>query len=69
MESIKTKSGFLPGLFGQRKQKDKNTIQQNGDTEKMQKPGPSNFFRRLPDGPRNHFVAMAGEFVGTFLFL
>ena len=24
---------------------------------------------RVPDSIRNHFVAMTGEFVGTFLFL
>ena len=27
------------------------------------------FLHILPDGMRNHFVAMSGEFVGTFLFL
>ncbi|TKA79116.1 hypothetical protein B0A55_02423 [Friedmanniomyces simplex] len=27
------------------------------------------FARRLPDGIRNHFVAMVGEYVGTVLFL
>lgn len=33
---------------------------------------PSNrlpFLDFLPDGFRNHFIAMSGEFVGTFLFL
>jgi aquaporin related protein len=25
--------------------------------------------RRFPDTARNHFVAMSGEFIGTFLFL
>lgn len=24
---------------------------------------------KIPDGPRNHFIAMMGEFAGTFLFL
>lgn len=27
------------------------------------------FLHILPDGARNHFVAMSGEYVGTFLFL
>lgn len=67
MDNINAKSGFLPGLF---KQKRRDTgVSDTGDVEKMTTPKPSPFFRRLPNGPRNHFIAMSGEFVGTFLFL
>jgi len=67
MDNINAKSGFLPGVFGKRK---RNTgISDPTDTEKMRAPGPSQVFTRLPNYIRNHFTAMAGEFVGTFLFL
>jgi hypothetical protein len=56
MENIQAQSGFLPGLFPRRK-------------KDMAGPKPIKFFQRLPQGPRNHFVAMVGEFMGTFLFL
>ncbi|EXJ85454.1 aquaporin rerated protein, other eukaryote [Capronia coronata CBS 617.96] len=68
MDNLQVKSGFLPGLFNsKRKSKGKQSISE--EDEKMPAPKPSSFFTRLPDGPRNHFIAMAGEFVGTFLFL
>jgi aquaporin rerated protein, other eukaryote len=35
----------------------------------MARPKPIAFFKRLPNGARNHFIAMVGEFVGTFFFL
>ncbi|KAF7506325.1 hypothetical protein GJ744_011898 [Endocarpon pusillum] len=35
----------------------------------MAGPKPLPFFKRLPDAVRNHFIAMVGEFIGTFLFL
>jgi hypothetical protein len=66
MDRISTKQGFLPGLFGRRTNTGESTSSASG---KMKPPGPSGFFRRLPSGPRNHFIAMAGEFVGTFFFL
>ncbi len=73
MDNINAQSGFLPGVFGKRgrgRRKGKNTgITPEGEDEKMQGPKPIPFFMRLPNGPRNHFIAMAGEFVGTFLFL
>lgn len=59
MENIQAKSGFLPGLFPRGKK----------GTKDMAGPKPIKFFQRLPQGPRNHFVAMVGEFMGTFLFL
>jgi len=37
-------------------------------TEKMT-PKPLTIVQRVPSGPRNHFIAMAAEFVGTFMFL
>jgi hypothetical protein len=59
MENLQAKSGFLPGLFPRGKKGKKD----------MAGPKPIKFFQRLPQGPRNHFVAMVGEFMGTFLFL
>lgn len=38
-------------------------------TDNMQGPKPSPLFRRIPNKIRNHFIASAAEFVGTFLFL
>lgn len=35
----------------------------------MAKPKPQTCLRRMPNGPRNHLVALVGEFTGTFLFL
>jgi hypothetical protein len=66
MDNIKAKSGFLPGLFGRNNRKDTKTT---SEPDKMPGPRPSPFFRKLPNGVRNHCIAMAGEFVGTFLFL
>ncbi|KIW15551.1 hypothetical protein PV08_05599 [Exophiala spinifera] len=74
MDNIRAKSGFLPGLFGHRRGRVKTAENSTGATpqgedEKMQGPKAHPFFLRIPNGPRNHFVAMSGEFVGTFLFL
>lgn len=75
MDSINAQSGFLPGVFGKNgrhphwHRKRDTGVTPSGEDEKMPGPGPSNFFMRLPNGVRNHFVAMSGEFVGTFLFL
>ena len=68
MDNINAQKGFLPGLFGKPK-RNRTGISQASDPEKMATPKATAFFRRLPNGPRNHFIAMAGEFVGTFLFL
>ncbi|KAK4935785.1 Aquaporin-1 [Elasticomyces elasticus] len=72
MDNINAKSGFLPGLFGKgriRNHFNSTGATPHGEDEKMQGPKPISFFMRIPNGPRNHFIAMAGEFVGTFLFL
>jgi hypothetical protein len=75
MDNINAQSGFLPGIFGKNGRhphwhRKKNTgVTPAGEDEKMPGPGPANFFMRLPNGVRNHFIAMSGEFVGTFLFL
>ncbi|KIW50212.1 hypothetical protein PV05_11822 [Exophiala xenobiotica] len=74
MDNIRARSGFLPGLFGHRRGKIRTAenstgVTPDGEDEKMQGPRAHPFFKRIPNGPRNHFVAMAGEFVGTFLFL
>jgi hypothetical protein len=69
MDNISAKSGFLPGLFGKRTRKGTGASQSTPESERMHIPRPASFFRRLPNAPRNHFIAMAGEFVGTFLFL
>jgi len=68
MENIQAKAGFLPGLFGHRKKTETSSLTSEEKRE-MAGPTPSSFFKRLPNGPRNHFVAMVGEFIGTFLFL
>jgi len=44
-------------------------VSSSRETEKRAGPTPSAFIRNLPNGPRNHLIAMVGEFVGTFLFL
>ena len=63
MESLTNTRGFLPGIFGRgSKTKDQST------TEKLT-PGTWSIVSRMPPSARNHFIAMAGEFVGTFLFL
>ncbi|RVX65876.1 hypothetical protein B0A52_10289 [Exophiala mesophila] len=70
MDNLKTGSGFLPGLFGSRSNAPRGTSSaSNSQSEKTLSPKPSPIFKRLPDSVRNHFIAMAGEFVGTFLFL
>ncbi|OAP59649.1 hypothetical protein AYL99_06947 [Fonsecaea erecta] len=69
MNNINPKSGFLPGIFGHRKGKSKTGATAPGEDDKMQGPKPVSFFMKIPNKPRNHFIAMAGEFVGTFLFL
>jgi len=69
MDSINAKSGFLPGLFGTKRTRTGVTDPADTEKDKMPGPKPSPIFTRLPSYARNHFVAMAGEFVGTFLFL
>jgi len=69
MDNINVQNGFLPGVFKQHRRK-RNTGVSDPDTdEKMAAPGPARWVRKVPDTIRNHFIAMAGEFVGTFLFL
>ena len=68
MENIQAKYGFLPGVFISRNKTAKSsTISE--EQRQMAGPKPIAFFKRLPNGPRNHFVAMVSEFIGTFLFL
>lgn len=67
MDSLQQKTGFMPGLFGRKKQA-KRSQSGSSTTEKMT-PKKHPIVDRIPDGIRNHFIAMAGEFVGTFLFL
>ena len=67
MDNIKAKGGFLPGLFPSRQ--DKRGVSSSSEDEKLSGPRPHPFFRKMPNGFRNHFIAMSGEFVGTFLFL
>ena len=70
MDNMTAKSGFLPGVRFNRKPKRVDTgASLPSEKEKMPGPKRSDFMKRLPNGPRNHFIAMAGEFVGTFLFL
>jgi hypothetical protein len=65
MENIQAKAGFLPGLFPSRKRTESSSV----NSRDRLGPKPSPFFKRLPNGLRNHFIAMVGEFMGTFLFL
>ncbi|KAL2425983.1 Aquaporin-7 [Exophiala dermatitidis] len=69
MDNLQAKPGFLPGVFHKRGRRGKGKEPTPEEDEKMPQPKPSRLFTSLPDGTRNHFVAMAGEFVGTFLFL
>ena len=68
MDNINGKSGFLPGIFGHHRGPRTGATREGAD-EKMQGPKPNALFMRIPNKPRNHMIAMAGEFVGTFLFL
>ena len=65
MENLQAKGGFLPGLFPSRKKTESASL----TSKDMAGPKPLPIFKRLPDGVRNHFIAMVGEFIGTFLFL
>ncbi len=65
MENLQAKTGFLPGVFRPRKKTDLSLT----PSKEMAGPKPIPFFKRMPNGPRNHFIAMVGEFMGTFLFL
>jgi hypothetical protein len=63
MDRLKSTKGLLPGLFGKRNQ---NVDTRNGkDAEKASTY--SSPLKSMPARFRNHFVAMAGEFVGTFM--
>lgn len=55
MDNLPTSRGFMPGLFGKL------------DEEKM--PLLTRVMKHIPAATKNHFVAGAGEFVGTFMFL
>ncbi|KAK5938698.1 Aquaporin-1 [Knufia obscura] len=67
MDRLEENRGFLPGLFGRGK---KRSASNGGSTsEKKLNPGTWSIVSRVPSRPRNHFIAMAGEFVGTFMFL
>lgn len=65
MENLQAKGGFLPGIFPARKK----TASASVNSKDMAGPKPLPIFKRLPDAARNHFIAMVGEFIGTFLFL
>ncbi len=65
MDNLQAKRGFLPGLFPARKKLESASVA----SKDMAGPRPLPIFKRLPDGVRNHFIAMVGEFIGTFLFL
>ena len=56
------KEGFLPGLV--RRTTPKGLQKTPSGHQK-----PKSVMDILPDSVRNNFIAMAGEFVGTFLFL
>jgi hypothetical protein len=69
MENIQEKPGIIFGFrVGKSKCADTG-VSSLRETEKRAGPTPSTFIRKLPNGLRNHLIAMVGEFVGTFLFL
>ena len=69
MDNLKVGEGFLPGLFGKRPATGGSSSSESRDEEKKKGVTPNRFLMRIPATPRNHFIAMAAEFVGTFLFL
>lgn len=67
MDRLTSRKGLLPGLFGRGEQ---NAATTNGNAEKGSAASiRSSPFKMIPNKIRNHFVAMSGEFVGTFMFL
>lgn len=70
MDNLKVGEGFLPGLFGKKRPATGGSSSSDSrDGKKKGTPTPNSFLMRIPATPRNHFIAMAAEFVGTFLFL
>lgn len=66
MDRLQESKGFLPGIFRSKK---RSSGTGGSSNEKKLNPGTWSLVTRVPSGPRNHFIAMAGEFVGTFMFL
>lgn len=66
MDKINADGGFLPGLFGRAKNV---AATMSSSSSKKLEPKPHDFWKKFPEGFRNEFLAMAGEFVGTFMFL
>lgn len=66
MDRLTSAKGLLPGLFGRRQT---SRDARNGSDNKTTSSTHSSPFKMIPNKIRNHFVAMAGEFVGTFMFL
>ena len=69
MDRLNVQKGFLPGLFGKRAATEGSSSSDSRDEKKKGGVTPNRFLMRIPATPRNHFIAMAAEFVGTFLFL
>lgn len=66
MDRLTSRKGLLPGLFGRgNAQPDARNGSEKATTTSQR----SSPFKMIPNKIRNHFVAMAGEFVGTFMFL
>lgn len=68
MDRITSAKGLLPGVFG-RRGKTPPDKRNGSDTNKTTTSTRSSPFKMIPNKIRNHFVAMSGEFVGTFMFL
>ena len=66
-DNINPRSGFLPGITGKFQKRHNTGTSTSSEKDKMHGPKPSPLFRRLPNGVRNHLIAMIGEFVGTFM--
>ena len=67
MDKLQESAGFLPGL-----RRGKNQPSDTGASTNQKKVHPARTWGlvgKIPSGPRNHFIAMSGEFVGTFMFL
>ena len=69
MDRLNSAKGLLPGLLGRKQQKSTDGAT-NGRTDKASSASTRSApFGFLPNRVRNHFIAMTGEFVGTFMFL
>lgn len=68
MENLEPQPGFLPGVFGPTRRRGTG-VSSSSEGGGVKVPKAISVARKVPNAPRNHFIAMVAEFVGTFLFL